>query len=33
MHQEERPLVGWSPVADSPEILETIRKSKKSSLG
>lgn len=33
MHQEERPLVGWSPVADSPEILETIKKNKKSSLG
>ena len=25
--------MGWSPVADSPEILETIKEEKKSSLG
>jgi hypothetical protein len=33
MHEEERPLVGWSRVADSPEMLETIKKNKRSSLG
>ena len=33
MPEEERPLVGWSRVADSPEILETIRKNKRWSLG
>ena len=33
MPEEERPLVGWSRVADSPEMLETIKKHRKSSLG
>ena len=30
---EERPLIGWSDVADSPEMVETIKKNKRSSMG
>lgn len=29
---EERPLVGWSDVANSDEIVETIRKNKRSAI-
>ncbi len=29
---EKRPLVGWSDVAKSPEMAETIKKSKKSAI-
>lgn len=30
---EERPLVGWSAVPNSPEMVETIKKNKRSAVG
>lgn len=32
MHEEERPLVGWSRVADAPEMLETIQRNRRTSI-
>ncbi len=33
MLEEQRPLVGWSAVANSPEMVETIKKNKRSVVG
>ncbi len=33
MFEEQRPLVGWSAVANSPEMVETIKKNKRSAVG
>ena len=33
MLEEQHPLVGWSDVANSPEMVETIKKNKRSAVG
>lgn len=33
MLEEQHPLVGWSDVANSPEMVETIKKNRRSAMG
>lgn len=33
MLEEQHPLVGWSDVANSPEMVETVKKNRRSAMG